>query len=172
MVKTEMEANSAPQGRQGSESAKKAKLPRKPHVNWEKDGVNGGNSSMKVLLDWLTRGNNYIRNLAAFFDILQLMVLFSMPNFIIYYRWRGDAGGVTKESLCVTILNEMRDQGIMWRTSADIRTHISTLQTQYNKAIDWRGKTGQGLLDAGTETADSIHGMFQWCIFGQRPSLG
>jgi hypothetical protein len=51
-------------------SSKARKVPKK----WEDDSIDGG-SSMEIILDWITSETNYA-------------------------KWKGDAGGVTKETLC------------------------------------------------------------------------
>ena len=111
-----------------SANLKARKVPRK----WEDDGVNGGPSSIDIILDWITSGTNYA-------------------------KWRGDTGEVTKQVLCEEIISLMTAAGIHHRKSADIRTKIFELQTSYNKARDW----SEGIRATGAEDAEAIiQGMF------------
>jgi hypothetical protein len=58
---------------------------------WERDAVDGGSSSMEIVLDWLTTGSNY-------------------------QRWRGNLEeGKTKKSLCAKIIEIMKNNGINHR---------------------------------------------------------
>ena len=71
----------------------KQKAPKKQPISWERDGVDGGDSSITIILDWLGTGNNYL-------------------------RWRGDVeGGITKTRLCSEILQIMQEHGITHRDS-------------------------------------------------------
>ena len=48
-----------------------------------------------------------------------------------YSRWKGDAKGVTKQSLCAEIVERMHAAGIHHRNHADVRAKIMSLQTTY-----------------------------------------
>ena len=66
-----------------SQSIAVCKSPRR----WEDDGVDGGPSSLTILLDWITWWNNYS-------------------------RWKGDAEGLTKQTLCAEIIDLMKEAKI------------------------------------------------------------
>lgn len=85
---------------------------------------------MEVLLDWITTGTNYA-------------------------KWRGDAEGITKETLCGEILALMRNAGLEHRNKTDIRGKLAELQASYNKARDWSENTGEGIRAAGGENAEA-----------------
>ena len=84
---------------------------------------------MDIILDWITSGTNYA-------------------------RWKGDAEGVTKQTLCAEIIIRMKAAGIHHRNHADVRAKIMSFQTTYNKARDWLENTGEGIQDQGGEDAD------------------
>ena len=65
---------------------------KKTRVLWNTDGVDGGKSSMNVLLDWLTDGNNY-------------------PKF----KGGDPSCGLTKSALAATIVTAMEKEGIYHR---------------------------------------------------------
>ncbi|WAQ92570.1 hypothetical protein PtA15_17A51 [Puccinia triticina] len=70
---------------------KAKKSTKKKAVPWDRDGDNGGDSSMDIVLDWLSSGSNY-------------------------QQWRGDLEeGKTKKSLCSEILEIMVASGITHR---------------------------------------------------------
>ena len=104
--------------------------PRKAPKKWEDDGVEGGPSSMDIILDWITSGTNYA-------------------------RWKGNADGMTKQTLCTEIIGQMKEAGIHHRNAADVRTKISALQSAYNKARDWSENTGEGIRAEGGEDAET-----------------
>ncbi|KAG9397811.1 hypothetical protein AC1031_016605 [Aphanomyces cochlioides] len=95
----------------------------KKRYRWDNDGVNGGPTSLQVLLEWLTVEGNY-------------------------HKWRGgDRSGLTKEALCGQIVGRLVDVGIAHRKPADIRDKIQNLEMQYRTAVDWLAATGQGIED-------------------------
>jgi hypothetical protein len=101
-----------------SDTNKSRKTPKK----WEDDGVNGGSSSIDIILDWITTDGNYA-------------------------KWKGDAGGKSKQTLCGEIICCMKAVGIYHRNNADIRAKISEIQSSYNKARDWSLNTGEGIRE-------------------------
>ncbi|PLW45003.1 hypothetical protein PCASD_06959 [Puccinia coronata f. sp. avenae] len=108
----------------------KQKAPKKQPISWEQDGVDGGDSSITIILDWLGTGKNYL-------------------------QWRGDVeGGITKTRLCSEILQIMQEHGITHRDSKGIRQKLGDLQASYNAACDWKKNTGQGIL-----ARDEINGV-------------
>ena len=126
-----------------SSSAKSRKTPKK----WEDDGIEGGQSSMDILLDWITSGTNYA-------------------------RWKGDADGVTKQTLCGEIVGRLKEAGIHHRNAADVRTKLSSFQTSYNKARDWSENTGEGIRAEGGDSAEeTIQGMIRALIFNDLSCL-
>jgi hypothetical protein len=67
------------------------KTPKKKSIPWDQDGVDGGNSSITIILDWLGTGTNYL-------------------------QWLGDLeSGTTKTWLCSEILQIMKDSRITHR---------------------------------------------------------
>lgn len=105
---------------------------KKPYKPWSKDGINGGPSSLDIIVDWLTTGSNYA-------------------------RWRGDGEGITKKTLAGEIIAKMRANGIDHRVAKDVINKIASLQIAYNGARDWKENTGEGLRLDGTTEA-TIHG--------------
>ncbi|PLW42087.1 hypothetical protein PCASD_11929 [Puccinia coronata f. sp. avenae] len=100
--------------------------PKKAPVLWEKDGTNG-NSSIRIVLDWLAVEGNF-------------------------QRWRGDTkGGLSKSALANKILDEMAKAGITHRDNKGIQTRIQDLQISYGKARDYLRGTGAGLCDEDIE---------------------
>ena len=134
IVSTTIRNNTSQMTAVSSTSAKTRKTPKK----WEEDGLEGGPSSMDILLEWITFDNNYA-------------------------RWKGDADGASKQTLCCEIVGLMKEAGIHHRNAADVRTKISSLQTAYNKARDWLEHTGEGIRQNGEgdkeETTRTIQGM-------------
>ncbi|KNZ58783.1 hypothetical protein VP01_1862g2 [Puccinia sorghi] len=66
---------------------------KKKAVPSDRDGIDGGSSSIEIILDWLTTGSNY-------------------P------RWRGNLEeGKTKKSLCAKMTQRMKQNGITHRDS-------------------------------------------------------
>jgi hypothetical protein len=112
---------------------------RKVYKSWAKDDVDGGPSSMDILVDWLSTGTNYA-------------------------RWRGKgAMGASKKSLCAEIQRKMAANGLD-RLPKDIQSKIATLQSGYNHARDWLENTGEGLRGRG-ESEETIHGkLWNGCI--------
>ncbi len=122
-----------------SSSAKQRKTPKK----WDYDGVGDGPSSMDIILDWVTSGANYA-------------------------RWRGDAHGISKQTLCEEIAGLMREAGILHLNAADVRAKILNLQASYNKARDWSENTEEGIRAAGGDDAEeTIHGMIRALIYNK-----
>ncbi|PLW51958.1 hypothetical protein PCASD_00787 [Puccinia coronata f. sp. avenae] len=103
---------------------------KKKAVPWDQDGVNGGSSSVEIVLEWLTTGSNY-------------------------QQWRGDLEeGKTKKSLCADIIELMKENGIYHRDAKGITQQISDLQTSYTTARDWRRNNS-----AGNPKSDAINGV-------------
>jgi len=99
---------------------------KRPAIAWDKDGSDG-QSSIRVILDWLSTEGNY-------------------------QRWRGDTkGGANKTTLANEILNEMVKSGITHRDVKGIQTKIQELQTSYGKACDFLRGSGAGILDKDIE---------------------
>ncbi|KNZ50052.1 hypothetical protein VP01_4625g1, partial [Puccinia sorghi] len=99
--------------------------------DWDCNGIDGGSSSMEIVLEWLTTGTNY-------------------------QRWRGDLEeGKTKKSSCSKIIQMMNDNGINHRDAKGMYTSpffwflpMSNLQSSYKSACDWKQNTGAGILDS------------------------
>lgn len=106
---------------------------KKPYKSWLKDGVNGGPSSMDILIRWLSNQENYT-------------------------RWKGeDYDRIPKKLLLEDILDEMRKVGIYHRVAKDIASKISTLQSNYRLTQKWKQIEGQRLREEGVSD-HIIHG--------------
>ena len=101
---------------------------------------------MDTLLDWITSGTNYA-------------------------RWKGDADGVTKQTLCGEIVGRLKEAGIHHRNAADVRTKLSSFQTSYNKARDWSENTGEGIRAEGGDSAEETNPGYDSSLNLQRPFL-
>ncbi|PLW37163.1 hypothetical protein PCASD_11120 [Puccinia coronata f. sp. avenae] len=107
-----------------SNTAPQNKSNKKKAVPWDRNGVDGGSSSVEIVLEWLTTGSNY-------------------P------QWRGDLEeGKTKKSLCSEIIELMQANGIYHRDAKGITQRIGGLQSSYNTAQDWKRNTGAGILES------------------------
>ncbi|KAI8370301.1 hypothetical protein BD560DRAFT_397053 [Blakeslea trispora] len=105
---------------------------KKPYKSWLKDGVNGGPSSMEVLVNWLSKKANYT-------------------------KWKGDdCERIPKKSLLESIIDEMREVGIYHRLAKDVASKISTLQSNYRLVREWKEVEGKKLLESGVSEA-GIH---------------
>lgn len=108
---------------------------KKPYKSWLKDGVNGGPSSMDVLVNWLSKKANYA-------------------------KWKGDdCERIPKKSLLESIIDEMREVGIYHRLAKDVASKISTLQSNYRLAREWKELDGKKLLETGA-TEEAVHGNY------------
>lgn len=109
---------------------------KKPYKSWLKDGVNGGPCSMDVLVQWLSNPANYA-------------------------KWRGDDyERIPKKTLLEYILDDMRKVGIYHRVAKDVASKISTLQSNYRLAREWKQVDGKKLREKGT-SEQAIHGKKQ-----------
>ncbi|KAL0094678.1 hypothetical protein J3Q64DRAFT_1632557 [Phycomyces blakesleeanus] len=105
---------------------------KKPYKSWLKDGVNGGPSSMDILVHWLSVKANYA-------------------------KWRGDDSERTPKKLLLEgIIDKMREVGIYHRLAKDVASKISTLQSNYRSAREWSETEGEKLRGAGAKE-ESIH---------------
>lgn len=111
---------------------------KKPYKSWLKDGVNGGPSSMDVLVNWLAVRENYA-------------------------KWRGGDNNNTertpKKLLLEEIIDQMRQVGIYHRLPKDVASKISTLQSNYRTAREWNETEGKALRRAGMSEF-VIHGKY------------
>ena len=108
---------------------------KKPYKSWLKDGVNGGMSSMDILINWLANKANYS-------------------------KWRGgdnNAERTPKKVLLEEIIEQMRQVGIYHRLPKDVASKISTLQSNYRTAREWNDTEGKKLRQAGVKD-DIVHG--------------
>lgn len=78
---------------------------------WRKDGVNGGPSSMIVLINWIQKKNNF-------------------------YRWY--ANHASKKTLCIEITDLLKAVGIHHRKEWGIRTKMENLLTSFMNAEKWK----------------------------------
>ncbi|KAI7869432.1 hypothetical protein BDF14DRAFT_1780953 [Spinellus fusiger] len=105
---------------------------KKPYKSWLKDGVNGGPSSMDILVHWLSVKANYA-------------------------KWRGDDSERTPKKLLLEgIIDKMREAGIYHRLAKDVASKISTLQSNYRSAREWSETEGEKLRSAGAKE-ESLH---------------
>ncbi|KAI7945894.1 hypothetical protein MJO29_012282 [Puccinia striiformis f. sp. tritici] len=100
-------------------SATAATRQRVRPIPWNSDGVNGGPSSMTILLDWLSRDGNYD-------------------------RWC--SGQRTKMQLCQEIIFEFNDHGIFSRGDKAVRSQIHMLEQSYFQAERFRRGMGRQLV--------------------------
>ncbi|KAI7848218.1 hypothetical protein BDC45DRAFT_524030 [Circinella umbellata] len=124
---------------------------KKPYKSWLKDGVNGGMSSMDILIHWLANKTNYS-------------------------KWRGgdnNAERTPKKVLLEEIIERMRQVGIYHRLPKDVASKISTLQSNYRTTREWNDTEGKKLRQAGVKEEiiheeiikrfpywDALHGSF------------
>ncbi|KNZ60978.1 uncharacterized protein VP01_1472g7 [Puccinia sorghi] len=97
------------------------KTTKKKAVPWDRNGIDGGSSSMEIVLEWLTTGTNY-------------------------QHWRGDLEeGKTKKSLCSEIIQMMNDNGINHHDAKGMYTSPLLVVPPLR---DWKQNTGAGILDS------------------------
>ena len=97
-------------------------------VLWARDGIEGGPSSEDVVVQWYSTWDNYV-------------------------HWKGSDGakGESKNSLAREILLEIQSAGIKTpREVKDVVSKINHLEQSYKAAVDWTGKTGNGVMDETT----------------------
>ncbi|KAL0074657.1 hypothetical protein J3Q64DRAFT_1841871 [Phycomyces blakesleeanus] len=88
---------------------------------WNKDGVNGGPSSITILVLWLSEEANY-------------------------RHWKGsNAGGITKETLCSEIKERFAEHGIYHCKNVGIQLKIQSLHKTYHETYQFLHATGQGI---------------------------
>ncbi|GMF29904.1 unnamed protein product [Phytophthora fragariaefolia] len=110
---------------------KKATVPPptgKKRVMWHNDEPSGDVSSLSVLIDWITDGDNCDR-----------------------YRGGEEQNGETKVALAEQISRLVSLKGLKtMRTAKDITSKISSLESSYRATVDWLAATGQGVTDEST----------------------
>ena len=92
---------------------------------WHDDGPKEGVSSLDVLLDWMTTGNNYA-------------------------TWKGGNknSGKTKKTIASTISEKISRAGIKTeRKPKDIMMKIASIEAKFKQAYDWLHNTGSGVED-------------------------
>ncbi|KAK1941778.1 hypothetical protein P3T76_006842 [Phytophthora citrophthora] len=103
--------------------------------SWDEDGVDGGPSSMELLLEWL-----------------------SMPGNAS--RWRKAAGNGRKRETRTDLIDEIHDlllsYGIKHRTSGSIWGRIYLLECELEKAQSWLKAKGVRDYDDSRETEDAV----------------
>ncbi|KAI7950726.1 hypothetical protein MJO29_009400 [Puccinia striiformis f. sp. tritici] len=104
---------------------------KKKSILWDRDGVNGGSSSIELVIQWLITGDNY-------------------------EQWRGDLEEGKSKSRFLSEINQILiTKGILHREPKGIRQKIADLQRSYNNACDFIKNTGEGIL--AENEADGIH---------------
>ncbi|CEP12076.1 hypothetical protein [Parasitella parasitica] len=93
---------------------------KKPYRSWLKDGVNGGPSSMEVLIRWLSH----------------------RPNYKKWKREDYSVDRIPKKDLLEEIIDNLRQVGIYHRLAKDVASKISTLQSNYRLARKWSETEG------------------------------
>ena len=111
------------QSSQQPSTGKKAK----PRMLWNSDGVDGGLSSLSILLDWLTTATNYTK-----------------------FRGGDATCNKKKTAHAKDMLMSMKAAGIHHRTVKTILEKINDLEGKYRKASDWLANTGAGVEAAMT----------------------
>lgn len=110
-------------------SSSARRQPKKPYKSWLKDGVNGGPSSMQIVVQWLSA--NYAT------------------------KWRDDSDNrMPKKLLLQEILDQMQQAGIHHRLPKDVASKISTLQSNYRVAREWYDVIGSQWRKAGAQETD------------------
>ncbi|OWY92644.1 hypothetical protein PHMEG_00038269 [Phytophthora megakarya] len=105
----------------------------KKRVLWHSDGPSDDVSSLSVLIDWITSGDNYDR-----------------------YRGGDGQMGETKTGLVSQILRLIFVIGIKTvRTAKDVIAKISSLET-FRTAVDWLAATDQGVEDESSLCANIL----------------
>lgn len=86
--------------------------------------MDGGHSSMGIIVEWLRKPENY-------------------------GKWKGgdENNGENKETLCSQIRDILIENGINHRTNRDIRNRIKYIHDKFRECCDWLSQTGQGILD-------------------------
>ncbi|KAA1098689.1 hypothetical protein PGTUg99_007083 [Puccinia graminis f. sp. tritici] len=92
---------------------------------WSTDGVDGGPSSITILLKWLATNRNY-------------------------ERWLG-RGGESKRELSAEILTEMRRNGIHHWDYHGTRLQMTLLERSHEQAYEWEGTTGGAVRAMGVD---------------------
>ncbi len=87
---------------------------------WETDRVSAdGKLSLDVLLAWMSQHDH----------------------------WRGGAKqGTTKEAICQEIVGLLHSHGLVHRQTRDVGSKLNDLERSFREAIDWRSRTGEGIL--------------------------
>ncbi|OWZ03597.1 hypothetical protein PHMEG_00024644 [Phytophthora megakarya] len=95
---------------------------QKKRVPWHNDGPTAAVSSLSVLVDWMTDGNNYNR-----------------------YRGGDSESGESKTTIAGEVISKIEAAGITTpRSAKDITNKISALESLFRSAEDWRHCSGQG----------------------------
>jgi hypothetical protein len=103
---------------------------RKVSTKWDSDGVNGGKTSMDVLLTWLMEEGNYSR-----------------------YKGGDGQKGEKKDTILSQIVALLHAEGLTHRDKGTVGAKITAIEGQFRKAMEWLANTGQGLQDDGDEAS-------------------
>ncbi|CDH55084.1 hypothetical protein RO3G_00343 [Lichtheimia corymbifera JMRC:FSU:9682] len=123
---------------------------KKTYKSWLKDGVNGGPSSMDVLVGWLANTSNYAKWRGGSSSISSL----DDENNSNTNNNNNSSSSSTeqrtpKKILLEEIIENMRQVGIYHRHPKDVASKISTLQSNYRSAREWNETEGRRLRQAG-----------------------
>ncbi|KAH9085496.1 hypothetical protein Ae201684P_005204 [Aphanomyces euteiches] len=115
-------------------------------VAWDSDAVpQDAMSSLDVLLEWLTDGDNYTRWRAGSQKKTPPLHANSLSTS------RSLPVVVSKEKLCQEIVNKFHDHGLSHRSSREVRSKINDLERSYRAARDWANTTGEGVREEDEE---------------------
>ncbi|KAG7381701.1 hypothetical protein PHYPSEUDO_005748 [Phytophthora pseudosyringae] len=100
---------------------------KKKPIFWGRDSVNEGKSSLQVVLDCLSTETNY-------------------------NKWRSSDrnSGNTKEAVLKEIVAALKAEGVMHRTTGDVREKINTIEKEFWEAVDFQAQTGSGITNEST----------------------
>ncbi|KAI9316633.1 hypothetical protein BX666DRAFT_1877929 [Dichotomocladium elegans] len=148
--------------------ASSASKGKKPYKSWLKDGVNGGQSSMEILVRWLSDKDNYAkwRGEINHHDIDSTSTMTATSHSHASSNSNGNSSSsnnhhdqyhrTPKKILLEEIVDQMRNVGIYHRFPKDVASKISTLQSNYRATREWYEVEGRRLMHQGA-SGDAVH---------------